>query len=187
MQSWSPRPDRDPLTLHLDLLRARPGKTFSGIVLSNDIEGAYTHYWRGRTVKCDGQPCEACLASRQPRWYGYVAIWLPTSNAKALLELTPTCVPQIDEYFKLHGTLRGSLISLTRQNNKINSRVIAKIQEANYTTTAIPQDPPVRQLLERMWEVTPKNSIEAPERADASVETRRVGPKPNGRFPAKQN
>jgi len=154
MNPWTNRPDARDTTPTMQILRARPATTTAGVLLSPDLTGAYTHYWRGRTRICENPNCDPCNAHHKPRWYGYAALWSPNSNAVALLELTPACLPQIDAHIQRHNTLRLAQIRLRRANNKPNSRLILQIDLHPYPSGNAPPNPDVHATLERLWECT---------------------------------
>lgn len=181
MRAWTNRPDRDPTTLHLDILRARPGKAYSGVSMATDVVGAYTHYWRGRTVLCTTPNCDACHAQRKARWYGYIPLWEPDTDRRVLLEITAACLDAIDAYIASNDTLRGARVTVRRANNKINSKIIATLTHAGLTDGRIPTEPPTRQLLERMWEIETNTHPATPETETAQKNEPRVGEHANGR------
>lgn len=151
--SWTNRPDRGDDTTPVQILRARPGKVYEGIILSEDVCGAYTHYWHGRTVICKQDQCDACLNGRMPRWYGYLPIWCPSSNQIVIVELTPACVPALNEFWDKYHTLRTAKLKISRVNAKQNSRVVATFETTNYNDQACPTSPDVQRALSRLWEV----------------------------------
>lgn len=153
MTAWTNRPRPDDYSTQIQILRSRPGKPLRALVTAADLVGAYVHYWKGRTKLCEHPNCEACDASRQPRWYGYLAVVAEATLNPAILELTPSCVPAIDRYLADHGTLRGALVKLSRANPRINARVILELSEGNLGGTALPAAPKVEAQLCKIWEV----------------------------------
>ena len=153
MESWTNRPTRGEVTRGTKLIRAKPGKAIGGIGLNGDIVGAYTHFWQGRTRICDGQGCEACEANRAARWYGYIGIMHETSKEVAILELTAGTIGAIEEHIKRYGSLRGARISVKRGSQKINSKIIATIEQTTIQSNELPLGPFVEEILSRMWEV----------------------------------
>ena len=154
MESWSNRPTRGEVTTATKLVRAKPGKAIGGICLSEDLVGAYTHYWQGRTRICEGQGCEACESNRAARWYGYVAIMHETSKEVAILELTAGTIGAIDTHLKRYGSLRGARISVKRAGAKINSKIIATIEQTTIQSVELAPGPCVEMILSKMWEVS---------------------------------
>lgn len=153
MDPFSRRPEKERGDLAIPLVRCKPGRGVSGVILSDDTIGAYTHYWRGRTQICTRPECDACNADRRPRWYGYLGVWNPESRARAIFEVTPSCMESIDYYFTKFGSLRGAEIKLCRASPKINARVIAELKAGNYAGDKLPEAIDVRGILTKMWEI----------------------------------
>lgn len=156
MNPWTSRPDDRDSAPHHQIIRAKPGKTTQGVVLSLDLIGAYTHYWKGRTTPCNPPACPACDAGHKPRWYGYLALWNPATAAVAILEITTAAVPAIETYLARHGSLRYAQIMATRANRKPNSRLIVSFQAAPYSGPHGPEPPDLPAHLSHMWEATSK-------------------------------
>jgi len=154
MDPWTPRPNRADKQASIPLLRSKPGRTFAALCVSPEIVGAYTHFWKGRTALCTYPECEPCHAHRAARWYGYLHVWTPATNATALLEITPSCVTPLEEYLAQFGTLRGAKITIARANHKINSRVVLTAQASAYALDKLPATLDVRAHLRRIWETT---------------------------------
>lgn len=160
MSEWCSRPNREPDQPMLQLKRCPTGKGLTAIVTGDDLVGHYTHYWRGRTTICRKTGCEPCSQSRTPRWYGFLDVWSPSTNAIAMFELTPTCIEPIDRYLAAHGTLRGSKITIQRATAKVNSRLICTIEESQFSPSAIPPAVDLKRHLAKMWEL-PFETMEA--------------------------
>lgn len=152
MQRWSNRPRISTDTTPLTIIRVRPSKPVSGIVLSHDVEGAELHYWKGRSRVCDDKNCEACEANFRARWYGYLEIWSSTTGRSVIVELTAAAAPAIDEYFKEHHTLRGAVMKAARVNRKINSKLTATFEAGPLPESNLPNARKIRTQLEFMWE-----------------------------------
>lgn len=154
MESWTNRPDRDPSDVPLNLLRVKPGRPIGGIALTDDLTGAYTHFWHGRTKLCTEHLCEACAALNAARWKGYLQIWNPTSGVIAIMEMTASCVPAVENWIDKYGSLKGAKVTVQRAGAKVNSRVVCEIQSSPYTTQKLPEAPDLQKQLARMWEST---------------------------------
>jgi hypothetical protein len=180
MNSWTNRPHPDPSTAHLNLHRVKPGKPITGIVLTNDLTGAYTHYYGGRTQVCNAPNCKACDERKNARWYGYAQIWNPTTHSVAVVEVTPTCVEAIDAYMKTHGTLRGAWIKLQRVGPKLNAKLTAELREPTHSSDLLPQPADLEKYLTRLWEI--RATAEAqPDRPTTPSGLRRPHATNNGR------
>jgi hypothetical protein len=161
MTTWPSRPDRDQHTNTTPLHRSKPGRTITALIASADLVGAYTHFWKGRTSICTYPACEPCSTSRSARWYGFLHIWSPETNASGILELTPSCLPAVDDWLEKFGTLRGAKICVSRASHKINSRVIATLKASPYALEKIPPALDLIAQLSRMWEVTRDTAADA--------------------------
>ena len=152
MQRWRTRPSEEPTNHQLSIIRVRPGKPLTGVVLSPDVEGAELHYWKGRSRICDDENCEACEANFRARWYGYLELWSATTGNRIILEVTQAAAPAIDAYFREHLTLRNAVISATRLNRKVNSKLHVTLSPSPLPEAHIPPSTRIRNQLERMWE-----------------------------------
>lgn len=153
MDPWSDRPRREAQTRAYQLLRTPPKGELKGIVLSDQQVGCYTHFWRGRTTVCTHEVCDACTAGRAPRWYGYLAIWSPTSHTTGILEFTEAALASVDAYFTTHGTLRAAKLIARRISHRANGRVVLDISEGNYAAATLPECPDVKSVLCKIWEI----------------------------------
>lgn len=179
MTHWTTRPTTRSAIAPIPILRILPGKPVTAIVTSHDAEGAELHYWKGRSTPCNFPDCAACDAHHAPRWYGYLAIWNPTNNQRALVELTAACAAALDAWVDVHGTTRGAQLTLSRANKKPNSRLALTLTPSNYTNHKIPEPPNVRHQLEKMWERATQPSAETPAHLDLPPD--RITPE-NGRY-----
>jgi hypothetical protein len=152
MEDWRTRPEQSQRNLPCSIYRVKPGPGVRGVITSSNLVGANTHYWHGRSTICTTDTCEACSSGQRPRWYGYVGLWSPTSKATTILELTAATIESIEEYYNTHGTLRAAQISLQRATKKPNSKLVARLEESNFSTSAIPAEIPIRKILCRMWQ-----------------------------------
>jgi hypothetical protein len=153
MNPWTNRPDRGDHPTQLQLLRCRPSHPLLAIITADDVLGAYTHYWKGRTRICTHPTCDACDAHHAPRWYGYLAVVSTAMTAPTLVEITPSCIEAIESYLHEYRTLRGAQLTLKRANPKANSRLQATLEPSAYRDGKLPAAPDVRAQLERIWEI----------------------------------
>lgn len=56
----------DPRGPAFPIVRTPPGRAFSAIITSPDLVGCYTHYFKGRTVPCEGAGCTLCAKGDTP-------------------------------------------------------------------------------------------------------------------------
>lgn len=177
------RPNSDDLPEQWKILRAPKKGTPRCIILDADVCGCYVHYWSGRTRPCKKVGCEICDKGQVPRWRGYLAVLTPAPSEKRLLEITPSVIVAIDRWKKQEGTLRGSIIRLTRKGNVQNGELVVEIgKQAGFDVT-LPPCPNVLDILGRIWRIThaPMASEAA---ADAEIFHRK---RFNGRMEAERN
>lgn len=165
---WTPRPSEHDVTAHLSLHRVTPNKPTLAVILSPDVIGLYTHYWRGRSVPCQPFGCPACEAHQRPRWYGYLGIWNPNNGSIAVLELTPPAIAPIDAWLKRHPSLRAAQIIAKRANKRPNSRLVVEIRPDVYNGEFLPPPPQVERTLEHIWESSGHHRPDREEAADAA-------------------
>lgn len=153
MDTWPTEPNRESHPQTLELLRVQPGKPLIAIITCKINVGAYTHYWRGRTVQCTGPEDEPCQAGRIARWYGYLSVWAPKTSRQALFEITPPCVGAIKDHVRIYGTLRCAKATLARKTWKNNSTVTLTLEPGPFDSSKLPTEPDIQRQLEHMWEI----------------------------------
>lgn len=158
--NWCNRPAEIDLPNPWEILRVGARGLPTALVLSPDTMGAYCHYWGGRTRLCLKSGCEPCSKGNVARWRGYIAVLVGINRATRLLELTPPCIPPIDRYLKEWGTLRGSIITLTRKGRIDNGQLECVFAEKPVAGNGLPADPDVAAHVVRIWRAThtPKSS-----------------------------
>lgn len=149
--SWSSRPDRGDASTNYQLARCPRSGTLRGVILSRSLQGTGTHYYRGRTTPCVGAKCEACKDGMAARWYGYVAIWSPSTDRVAIAEITDAAADDLDRWHARHGTLRGAVLTLKRQGARVNGRIIADVSQGTIDPDRLPPPPDLIRILEKIW------------------------------------
>jgi hypothetical protein len=150
-EKWIRRPAPDDMPLTFLVNRAGPKGHDPQVILSHDVEGAYVHYVRGRSVKCADDKCQPCLQHIERRWRGYLVVAHARTRVITLLELTAPAMGPIDLYFKKHRTLRGALIETKRVPEKANGRIYSRIIESAFDIETFPKIPSVRSILRKLW------------------------------------
>jgi len=56
----------DPRGPSFPIVRTPLGRPLIAIVTSPDLVGCYTHYYKGRTIPCEGSGCNLCLDGQEP-------------------------------------------------------------------------------------------------------------------------
>lgn len=152
-QQWTSRPDESQIQRACQIIRVKPGKPMRCIVLSHDLVGAQTHYHQRRTQICQGAACGICALNEKPRWYGYLSAMSLAGSIRVIVEVTPLCVPSIDEYFRDHGTLRGAQLSLERIGARDNAPIRSALAEGHFEQSRLPEPLPVIATLQQIWQL----------------------------------
>ena len=181
-ERWATRPNPEDLPDKWKIHRVSASGLQSALVLSTDTSGCYVHYWKGRTTPCLSDGCQPCESGQVPRWRGYMAVLIGPGRLTRILEVTACCIPAIDRYSTEWGTLRGSLISLTRKGRKANGELECIFGEKPVARAGLPIAPELVPYLKRIWRAThePKSAELS---LDASTVLRRAGliPSSNGK------
>jgi len=147
------------------IIRTPANGLLKAICLGIDAVGAYTHYYRGRTRPHTQPDCEACQAGVPTRWLGYLGVLLPKEMEIAILEFPSGCCSVLDEYLRLHRSLRGAEIWSMRAGSRPNARVRIQLRPGSRTEGQLPADPDIRIFLARLWDLhseTLERRIDAP-------------------------
>jgi len=149
--NWSPRPNDADLPVGIPLLRIPQHGTGFQVVVSREIVGVDTHYFKGRTLPCTMPVCPACMEFSPKRWHGYLYVMSAKKLTIAAVELTAGCAQQIDRAVQNFGSLYKLIIQGTRQKQRANGKI--EISASGLFTGAIPElrIPPIKELLKRIW------------------------------------
>lgn len=145
------RPVSELVVRKYDILRCRQGKVVKGIMLAGDVCGAYTHWYGGRTLPCNGLSCPACKMNVEVRWHGYLPLYNTSTRNIVIAEITTAAVEPIDRWFREKRSLRGAFISIMRGAERVNSPLKSRVEEGPLPAEALPNPPHVREILEKMW------------------------------------
>jgi hypothetical protein len=149
--SNEPPPDSDrpgfPLT------RTPAAHAFLGIITSDDLVGCPTHFYRNRTMPCDGEGCEPCHKGYTWRWHGYFSCVDQSNHEHVIFEVTATASDPLREYRKLNDTLRGCLFKAARRGHKYNGRVIIICKPADLAGVLLPAAPNIPKILCHIWNI----------------------------------
>lgn len=144
-------PPDDPRGTSLPLLRCPPNRALVGTIVSHDLVGCNTHYYRGRSIPCDQGQCPACEDGMPWRWHAWVGLWLDATGKIVLLELTAAACEPLKTYREAYGTLRGCRLKAQRANSSPNSRVILQTKPADLEKITLPAEPNVLNALSIIW------------------------------------
>lgn len=150
-QAFSRRPSEARPARRWDIVRVKAGKAIMGVMLGHDVVGAYTHWWGGRTVPCNGPDCSPCSKNVELRWHGYLPLYSLKTRDTSIVEFTEACVEVIDRWFSEHRTLRGCVIEIHRPGAKANGELRAKVYDGPLAKAVLPESPQVEEILMRMW------------------------------------
>lgn len=174
MLKFNSDPPEDPRGTSLPLVRCPTMKAISGIILSDDLIGTNTHFYRGRTLPCDDGNCPACTDGFPWRWHAYLALYGLSSNRVVLFEMTAKATEPLILYRKAYGTLRGCHLTAKRANSSPNSRVIITTKRADLQATTLPDAPNVISALSIIWNIeSPSISVEGINRGAQALTTTR--------------
>lgn len=160
-QGWTTETPKEALAAKHKILRCPPVRLRPHIVLSHEILYTGIHWVSRRSIQCQGEAtCEHCK-KQKPTWKGYLSVWLPESNVRYCLEITPPCFEPCGAYKQLYGTLRGSQITLTRRGVKENGRMSAELQPSGLPEPSLPQPIDVEETMRQAWD-SPNKSDRQP-------------------------
>ncbi len=151
MPSFSTEVPKDPRGPAFPIVRTPANGALCAIVTSPDLLGCYTHYFKGRTVPCEGEGCEACSNGLPYRWHAYQTCVTSKDHLHCLFECTAQAAENFTEYRKAHGTLRGCFFEAKRMHNKPNGRIIIRTKPADLTEFILPDPPDIINCLSILW------------------------------------
>lgn len=130
-------------------------------ILSEQLYGCSTHYYRRRTQPCVGDGCEICASGQPRRWYGWLVGYDVARREKVIVEVPPGVALALRAYRGQVGNLRGHCICLSRRNKKENGPVKAEFAAGKFASELLPPCPDIVALLSRMWCVRDLANVEA--------------------------
>jgi hypothetical protein len=154
---WPEKPRSNELGGNFRIIRTQASGETKGIIISAKHVGAETHYWRGRTVKCTREECEACLSGLEPRWHGHLWLYAPGTGETVIWEYPDKTHTAIEQYLGQYGSLRGASLTARRVGNKPNGRVYAALVQSARDVNSLPAEPDMVATLSRMWELKPND------------------------------
>lgn len=153
MPNWLNHPPEDDCCCPYRIRRTPCGGYLQGIVLSDDLLGCNTHFYRGRTMPCEAPNCSACIEGVAWRYHSYLACVQYDTNVAFVLELTAQASDSFLTYKKTHGTLRGCLFRAQRATPRPNGRVLIQTKPADLSSRALPDAPDLIKLLCHIWNI----------------------------------
>ncbi len=162
------------------IVRAPTTGTLEALVLSKEIYGCETHYFRGRTRPHTEPACEACDEGIGKRWQGYLAILLTRTRDLCLFEFTAAAAAPLVEYFEHNHALDGAVITAYRTSTKPNARVVIRVQRGDVELYHAPPAPDIATLLHRIWSIDRLTQHET-QRLQAATQAQTANPQPADR------
>lgn len=155
MPTWTTSVPSDPRGPAFPILRTPAFKPLTAVITSEDLVGTYTHFWKGRTMPCEHELCEACKAGIPYRWHAYVSAWTQATGLHFIFESTAQAAETLTDYRDAFGTLRGCVFFAQRMNQKANGRVLIKTKPLDLKTNSIPDPPDLIRCLSIIWNLPP--------------------------------
>ncbi len=147
----SNRPDGQDNNFGWVIKRADSDGVMKLIVLSHDILGLRTHWFRGRTGPCMLVKCDACLHKQLSRWKGYLLCVEASTQQQIVFEFTPPAVKPLDEAMGKYGTMRGLQLHVARSAKRANARVVVSVKGATVLGPGACPAFSVWPILARIW------------------------------------
>lgn len=146
-------PNPPPPNPHLHVTRLRAGQTFQGWILSQEIEGVWTHWDGRRSLPCEqnGAPCPADRHRLPQRWKGYLHCLPLDGEVTTVVELTAEAARQIKSQSSNLSRLRGNLLELQRGKKSNNSRLTARLLVHHHNPSELPGAKDPIPSLEHLW------------------------------------
>ncbi len=156
MPGWSNAVPANPRGPAYPLLRTPPAKPLVAIVTSKDLVGCYTHFYKGRTIPCEGENCPAHQEGIPYRWHAYMSAYRVEDGVHFIFECTAQAAEHFTDYRDSNNGLRGCFFRASRMNSRANSRVIIRTKPCDLKTQYLPEPPNIEQCLSIIWDLPMK-------------------------------
>jgi hypothetical protein len=151
---WGAVPDDDrPDERHIDLRRVSAGESVTGMSLSRDLIGTFVHY-TGKTTPCRKEDCYGCNAGIRRGFESYIALLMSQPSKIYLYALSDNASRELDKYWRIHRSLRGKRIVLSRRGEARNGKLSAWVKEPGVDPSTLPTEPDVFAIMLRIWGLT---------------------------------
>lgn len=151
MPNWTNQVPAQATGNALPIRRTPPSKPLEAIVTAADLIGCYTHFYKGSTMPCNGQECEACNAGIPYRWHAYVSAVDVFTNLHFIFECTALAAEFLTAYRDRHASLRGCHFRSKRWNNRANGRILIQCKPADLGERQLPQPPDLKKCMAVIW------------------------------------
>lgn len=178
MPIWTREPSAEERTPNVPIIRTPAKGALVGFCTSYHLIGCNLHWWKNRSLPCEGKNCPACAGKTPWRWKGYIGLWQPEIVTHSILEFPAGCCDPITNFCEHDETIRGAIVKLTRVPQKQNGRVVLQIKRPKEPQMPFPDALDITVNLGRIWDMPAHQDAIMPERAKA----RRVTTESNGRL-----
>jgi hypothetical protein len=151
MPTFTRHVPEDPRGPAFPILRTPAGRPLTAIITSPDLVGCFTHYFKGRTIPCEGPDCEAHQAGVPYRWHAYQSAYILSTSLHFLFECTAQAASHFTDYREAHQTLRGCEFEARRMNNRPNARILIRCRPAQLQGITLPTPPDLVKCLSILW------------------------------------
>lgn len=151
MPQYSTAPPKDSAGYGIPLIRTPANGKLVLAIVSEEMIGCPTHWYRGRTVPCEAVDCQACNDGYPWRWHGYVIGMQTAGRRLVLFECTAQAAEEINKYRTINSTLRGCILTTARHRNRHNGRVIVTTQAGDLAQLNLPSPPLITAHLAKIW------------------------------------
>ncbi len=178
MPKWSSDIPQDPRGQSFPIMRTPTAKPLGAVITCADLVGTYTHFYKGRTVPCEGDHCDPDAHALPYRWHAYLSAYQVSKSLHFLFECTAQAAEPFIEYRAKYASLRGAAFEATRYNSKPNGRILIRCRPADLSGVLLPQPPDLIKALSILWNL-PVNELSA-DRYDPEKETKNLLRTPKG-------
>jgi len=151
MPNFTDRPPADDGERALPIKRTPANRPLVAAITSQEILGCNTHFFGGHTVPCEAPDCEPCSKGIPWRWHGYVGAIEQKTRLHFIFEFTAQAGDVLREFFDLHKTLRGCIITAERMHHRPNGRVVLQCKAGDLARLNLPEPPDMRACLAIIW------------------------------------
>jgi len=154
--SWAGTPDPEQRTMY-PIYTPKVGRDVMVVILGACLHGVFTHFYENQSRPCisPADACEGCIAGRNRRWKGFLAVWDRAKGRLALAEITQEAYLRCPAFESYKGALRGKTLRLVRAGTANNARVTATIAMYAGPPGSLPPAFNVQSALERIWFTKP--------------------------------
>lgn len=153
MPAFTNVPPADPRGTALHLIRTPTHQQLRAVITSEDLLGCFTHFWRGRTLPCDVEDCEACRQGLPFRWHAWVSCWTSKPSRHLLFEMTAQAAETLVQYREANNGLRGCEFTAWRPSRKPNGRVCMTTRKSPANDDQLPPGADLVKALSIIWNV----------------------------------